>query len=189
MLNYKSCYDVDVLYGIVLSWLHKGLWLLLSGVDVCGTLCVDTSTWFPSVWPLLLCVCISPWKLIVVFNIEAFLCSTCHNAYNLLYFTSPLFSGNCAVVASLTEASLGSLTALQTLNARAVALEGVVATLLSAHQHQQSDIDIMQVLLLTLILVCRCLSFLTLFTVMHGFSVTISWCLLLSIHSLLLWLI
>ena len=70
----------------------------------------------------------------------------------------------CSTVASLTEATLGSLTALQSLNARAMALEEVVGTLLSA-QHaystqmtalqlrisrdehsRKSDIDIMQVL-------------------------------------------
>ena len=70
----------------------------------------------------------------------------------------------CSAVASLTEATLGYLTALQTLNARAVALEEVVGTLLSA-QHaystqmtalqrritldehsRKSDIDSMQVI-------------------------------------------
>ena len=43
----------------------------------------------------------------------------------------------CSAVASLTEATLGSLTVLQKLNARAVALEEVVGTLLSA-QHNYS---------------------------------------------------
>ena len=71
----------------------------------------------------------------------------------------------CSAVASLTEVTLGSLTALQTLNARALALEEVVGTLLSAQHNysmhmtnlqrritldehsRKSDIDNMQVIL------------------------------------------
>ena len=78
-------------------------------------------------------------------------------------FMTSICSG-CTAVASLAEVTLGSLSALQTLNSRALALEEIVGNLLSAQHIQstqmtalqlrmsrdehslKSDIDIIQVL-------------------------------------------
>ena len=88
----------------------------------------------------------------------------------------------CSAVASLTEATLGSLTVLQKLNARAVALEEVVGTLLSAQHNystqmtnlqrritldehsRKSDIDNMQVFLHS----CSVLYIIELSLISHG---------------------